>query len=332
MVALVTGATGRIGSVLVRELLKKKKMEVRALIRNEKESTRLPEGTRAFVGDITRIDSMKEAVSDADYVFHLAALVDYSAPESLLYEVNVKGTDNILKLCCEERGLKSFVFCSTIGVHGKSLKHIPADEGEPFNPGDKYNGSKFLAERTALGYRGRVPVVVVRPAVVYGAGFEEAYFPIFELMRKGRMPFIGSGGNYVPFVHVSDVVQGMLLASDDEDAAGNAYILTSGETRTQREAFEIACRYLNVPPPKISVPVFVAKTYARISGALSRARGRKPKIIPEYVDVLASNRAFDITKAKKELCYEPKIKLEEGIREMVEDYLAKRGNDDAGGG
>ncbi|MEW6328659.1 MAG: NAD-dependent epimerase/dehydratase family protein [Candidatus Micrarchaeota archaeon] len=322
MIALVTGASGRIGSVLVRELLKKKKIDVRALIRKEKESARLPEGVRAFVGDITRIESMKEAVRDADYVFHLAALVDYSAPESLLYDVNVKGTDNILKLCCEERGLKSFLFCSTIGVHGRSLKHVPADEGEPFNPGDRYNGSKFLAERTALGYRGRVPVVVVRPAVVYGAGFEEAYFPIFELMRARRMPFIGSGENYIPFVHVSDVVQGMLLASEDEDAAGSTYILAGDETRTQREVFVLACRYLNVPPPKISVPVFIAKTYARIADALSRARGRKPKIIPEYVDVLASNRAFDITKAKKELEYEPKVKLEDGIREMAEDYLA----------
>ena len=319
--ALVTGATGRIGSYLVRELLKKKKLEVRALIRKESEGARLPEGARAFVGDVTKIDSMKEAIRDADFVYHLAALVDYSAPESCLYEINVKGTDNLLKLCCDERGLNGFVFCSTIGVHGKSLKRVPADESEPFNPGDRYNGSKFLAERTALSYRGRVRVVVVRPAVVYGVGFEEAYFPIFDLLRARRMPFIGSGGNFIPFVNVSDVVQGMMLACGDEDAVGNAYILASDEMRTQREALEIACRYLKVPPPRFGVPVFLAKAYAHISGAVARVRGGRAKLLPEYVDVLASNRAFDITKAKEELGYEPKVKLEDGITGMVEDYL-----------
>jgi len=319
---LVTGAGGRLGKHLLRMLLEPHS-RVRVLARAGAELS-FPEGVEIFPGDITHIQTIYDAVRGVDVVYHLAALVDYVSSEKKLFEVNVDGTENLLRACVEfAPNLKRFVYCSSTGVMGKELAEIPADEKTPCIPTDNYGLSKRMAEEVVLRYSGKLPVVIIRPGVVYGEGFDEGYFPVLKLLKKHRMRIIDSGNNAIPFVHARDVARALILAAESRKAAGQIYIITGGEQMTQKEILEIAAKELGVKPPHKRIPLFLAKLGIQRSYLMSLFGGRKPQIDLEQLSVLSSNRIFNISKARKELGYSPQVRLEEGIKEMVEYY--KRG-------
>jgi nucleoside-diphosphate-sugar epimerase len=316
---LVTGAGGRLGRHLL-QLLLERNSRVRVLARAGAELS-FPKGVEVFPGDITHIQTISHAVGGVDIVYHLAALVDYVSSEKKLFEVNVEGTRNLLKACVEfAPNLKRFVYCSSTSVMGKELAKIPADEKTECIPTDNYGISKLMAERVVLEHKDKLPVVIVRPAVVYGAGFNEGYFPVLKLLKKHKLKVIDSGDNVLPFVHAKDVARALLLAAGSRKAIGQTYIITGGEQMTQKEILEIAARELEVKPPHKHIPLPIARLNIQLSYLISLFRGKKPPIDLEQLSVLSSHRIFDISKARKELGYSPKVRLEEGIKEMVEYY------------
>ncbi|MCX6775572.1 MAG: NAD-dependent epimerase/dehydratase family protein [Candidatus Micrarchaeota archaeon] len=316
---LVTGAGGRLGRHLLKLLLDGK-YRVRALARAGAEIS-FPEGVEIFPGDITHIQTIRHAVEGVDIVLHLAALVDYASSEEKLFEVNVEGTRNLLKTCVEVApNLKRFVYCSSTSVMGKELAEIPADEKTKCIPTDDYGLSKLMAEKVVMEYSKKLPVVIVRPAVIYGEGFDEGYFPVLKLLKHHRMRVIDSGNNVIPFVHAEDVARAFLLAAESKKAVGQTYIMTGGEQMTQKEIFEIAAKELGVKPPHRNIPRFFLELEAQLSSLRSFLGGKKPSFTMEDIAVLSSHRVFDISKAKKELGYTPQVRLEEGIKEMVEYY------------
>lgn len=320
--ALVTGAGGRLGRHLLRLLLERH-YPVRVLARAGADLS-FPPGVEVVPGDITHFYTLHQAVEGADIVFHLAALVDYTTSEKNLFEVNVEGTRNLLKACVEfAPKLKRFVYCSSTAVMGKELAEIPANEKTECIPTDNYGLSKLMAEKVVMEYKNKLPVVIIRPAVIYGEGFNESYFPVFKLLQQHRFRIIDSGDNILPFVHAKDVAQALLLAAEKRKAVGNVYIIAGGEQMTQKEILEIAARELGVKPPKKHIPRFLAELRVQLSYMKSFFTGRNPKLTLEDIAVLSSNRLFDISKAKKELGYSPQVRLEDGIKEMVEYY--KRG-------
>jgi nucleoside-diphosphate-sugar epimerase len=319
---LVTGEGGRLGKHLI-NLLLEKKARVRVLARAGAELP-FPKGVEVFPGDITHPMTLFDAVRGVDVVFHLAALVDYVSSEKRLFDVNVEGTKNLLKVCAEAApNLQRFVYCSSTSVMGKELAEIPANEKTECLPTDNYGFSKLMAERAVLEYRKRFPVVIVRPAVVYGEGFDEGYFPVLKLIKHNRMRIIDSGNNVIPFVHARDVAKALLLAAESRKAPGQIYIITGAEQMTQKEVFEIAARELGVKPPHQHIPRFLAEFGVQLSYPLSFLGWSKKRVDLENLAVLSSHRIFDISKAKRELSYSPSVRLEEGIKEMVEYY--KRG-------
>ncbi|MEM3399467.1 MAG: NAD-dependent epimerase/dehydratase family protein [Candidatus Micrarchaeia archaeon] len=307
---LVTGATGRIGRHLVQKLVSEGK-SVRVLIRNEGQAIFMPKGATPVYGDIRtyRIDE------DVDVVFHLAALVNHDAPLEKLLDINVNGTKNLLASC---KNVKRFIFCSTISVYGKKLKEKPANENTECGAKDPYGKSKLLAEKEVIN--SAVEWSILRPGVVYGVGFDEGFIPALELLEKGRMPLIGSGDNHIPLIHVSDVVNALILLSESEKSKNDIFVAVGEEQKTQRELFEIACKYLNVPPPKRSVPIWLARAFALYFELFSK----KPRITRSQIDTITADRVFDISKIKS-IGYKQSVPLEEGIHEMVEYY--RRGRD-----
>ena len=321
---LVTGASGRLGSFLLGALLAKKE-RVRVLQRRGAPAS-YPKGVEIAYGELADRAALEKAVDGVDRVFHLAALVSHSASPEALLEVNYKGTRNLMDACrARAFSLSRFVYISSIAVYGKSIETLPATEETPLNPSDWYGKSKAMAEEVVMQYAERIPVVVIRPAVIYGEGFDEAYLPMLSALEKGKMPLIGKGNNVIPFVHVKDVVRGILLASASENAPGNAYILASDERKTQREIYAIACKHLGVSPPNGSSPAWLVKLKLRLANLSAALSGKKPKLLEEHIDTISANRYYSIDKARVDLGYRPQVRLEEGIGEMVEYYRSSKG-------
>jgi dihydroflavonol-4-reductase len=321
--SLVTGASGRLGSYLVKALLEKGE-RVRVLHR-QGSSAEYPEGVEVAEGDLADKESLLRAVDGTEYVYHLAALVSYTAPLEELLDVNYRGTRNLLEACRSRAyRLRRFVFVSSISVYGKEIDSLPANEGTEMQPSDNYGVSKMMAEQVVAQYGAKVPAAILRPAVIYGEGFDEAYIPVLKALEGGKMQLIDGGKNVIPFVHVLDVVQAILLAAKADRAGGNTYVIAGGERLTQKQVFEIACKYLGVQPPASGTSSGMLKFKLGIAKFFGKLSGSEPQMIGDYIDVLAADRQFDIAKAKAELGYAPRVKLEDGIREMVEYYRRKK--------
>ncbi|MEM3060177.1 MAG: NAD(P)-dependent oxidoreductase [Candidatus Anstonellales archaeon] len=310
---LVTGASGRIGRVVIKNLIKKKE-QVRALVR-KKESINslsinsLGEEVEIVYGDITNKRSLIDAVSNVEKIIHLAGSVDFSNQQKMM-KINADGTKNLLEIC--PNSIKRFIHCSSIAVYGKKLDKEEVDEKRKPNPDSIYAKSKMKAEEYCIEHSKRLPITILRLGVVYGPGFDAGYREVFELLRCGRMRIIGDGNNVIPFVHVEDVANAILLALTSNVPSGSFYNIV-GEKKTQAEVLSLASKYLDVKPPQKRIHPLLAKAACLFSPTKS-----------EYIDILSSNRSFSSTKAWQELGWRPRISLEDGIKNISEQYKSRQ--------
>jgi nucleoside-diphosphate-sugar epimerase len=298
---LVTGATGRIGRHLVNALLKTGE-SVRVLIREKMTEF---ENVEVVYGDLLDKDALNKAVEGIDIVYHLAAVVDYSAPEEKMYQVNVSGLKNLLEVF---KGSK-FIYLSSTSVLGKQIKKLPADENTPYNPSNFYGRTKMEAEKIVKENNG----IIIRSPDVLMPRFTEGYDNVFSKLMEGKMSIIGDGKNFIDYIYITDLVQALLLAKE-RGKKNEIYLVAGKGVKTQKECLEIAAKYLNVNPPNKHVPVFSARLSSRI---------KRNKDFTEYIEKMIRNRTYDITKAQNELGYEPKIDLDTAIKMMVENYLER---------
>ena len=162
---LVTGATGFTGSHLVRSLVADG-IPVRVIARSaERARDILPDGGEIVEGDIADPGTIQRAMQGVATVYHLAAVYrEAKHPELRYREVNVEASRMLLEAAVE-RGVRRYVHCSTVGVHGH-IASPPADESAAYAPGDVYQATKCEAEQLALSYRDRIPLAVARPTAI----------------------------------------------------------------------------------------------------------------------------------------------------------------------
>lgn len=321
----VTGASGRLGRQLVKELLKSG-YRVRVLHRDDAQHARdYPHGVEVVNGSLFNSVSLEHAVQEVQYVFHLAALISYTEPMERLLDVNFRGTLKLLEAVRNKcYSLKKFVFVSTTGVYGKAPLKLPADEKTHPSPSDNYSRSKLIAEEKIYEYFGKFPITIMRPAVIYGEGYDEPYFTLLKALEKRSMPIIGEGNNFVPFVNVTDVAHALILAAESKLSDKQIYVLSSEERWTQKQLMEEVCRLLGVPPPKEKTSLWMLRLKFQFAGLLGPITGKKPKLTIEDLNVIASDRYFDIAKAKSQLGYTQGVRLADGIAEMVGAYKASK--------
>ena len=121
----------------------------------------------------------------------------------------------------------------------------------------------------------------------------------------------------MPFVHVDDVVSAFVLAGRGE---GSGVYNVVGERVTQKEAFDMVCEFMGVGRPMLHASPKQLIFLVKIMNVFNRLAGRRPKLVEAYIEALATERAFDTSKARGELGWEPRVGIREGIREMVEYY------------
>ncbi len=320
---LVTGGTGFAGSHLVSRLVKKGEF-VRVLVRKNSNIDYLKKlNVELCIGDVIDKNSIKAAIKEIDVVYHIAALFRQARfPDKVYWQVNVQGTQNMLEASYEE-GVKRFVHCSTIGVLGH-IANPPADETYPYNPGDVYQRSKCEGEEIALKFfrDKKFPVVIARPTAIYGPG-DMRLFKLFKYVSSGRMIILGDGNSFYHLVYVEDLVKGFELCAQKERAVGQVYILGGDKYLALNELADLIASVLGVSLSKIHLPVFPVKALSILCEKVCVLLRVEPPLHRRRVDFFTKSRAFDISKARKELGYKPEFDLETGLRLTGEWYREK---------
>jgi len=320
---LVTGGTGFIGSHLIERLLGKG-VSVRCLVREVNALGWLKEemNVEYIFGDVMDYDSLIPAVAGVEIVFHLAGLTK-STTEKGFYQVNAAGALNILKAVVEVNpNLKRFVYISSQAVTGPSS--TPVTESEIPRPVTPYGASKLAGEQTVLAFRSQIPVTILRPAVVYGPRERDVY-TFFRIIQWGIKPVLGWKEHYNSFIYVDDLVDGIILAAESKKAAGQTYFLVS-ESIVSWSSFnnEIA-RALGKKTITIHIPVLLAGFIAFLTEVISKLTGKLSILSRQKIKELKEESwVCDGSKAKKELCFYPKVRLSEGIDRCV-DWYRKQG-------
>lgn len=317
---LVTGATGFAGSHLAKRLIEQGR-DVRIFARRGADVSKSELiGAEVFYGDLAEGDSIARSLDGVETVFHIAALFrNAKMPDRAYWAVNYDGTKTLLQESLR-RGVKRFVHCSTVGVMGH-ISNPPANEAAPYNPGDIYQTTKCEAEKEAirLWKEQGLPVTVVRPAGIYGPG-DTRWLKMFKGISAHRFPMVGSGKTLIHLVYIDDLVDAFLLASEKPAAVGQVYIAGGERYVSLNDFADAIASAVNRPMPKIHIPAGPVHFISGICEDVCRVIGVAPPLFRRRVDFFIKNRAFDISKARNDLGYAPKVDLREGIERTVDWY------------
>jgi nucleoside-diphosphate-sugar epimerase len=324
MKALVTGATGFIGSHLAEEL-GRRRYEVTGLVRKTSHLGELEKlGVHLIVGDCRDKPSLEKAVEGMDFVFHLAAVIHAQNWEAY-YQANSLGTRNLLEACAERNpGLKKLVFVSSISAAGPSEKGIPLKESDPPNPISAYGRSKLLAEEAVLEYKDRLPVVILRPPNVLGPRQKELFESI-KLIRRKILPLLGTGEPQTSLCYVGDVADALILAAENKEATGKVYFLADPKPYAWTDITGAIAETLGIRFFILKVPFSLQMLAAWVSEVSARLTGTSPLLMRK--SVIASKKYFwiyDSSKIERELGFVPKVSLKEAIEKTI-DWYKERG-------
>lgn len=322
MTVLVTGVTGFTGGHLAR-YLGHRGLDVRGLVRPSSLARGRgleAEGIKLAVGDLTDRASLDEACRDVDVVYHIAASYRTAGQNDDAYRVvNVTGTDNLLQ-AARASGARRFVHCSTGGVHGH-VEHPPATEDAPLAPGDIYQVTKLEAERLVRETSAEtgLEVVVVRPIGIYGPG-DTRFLKMFRGIARGRFPMLGSGNVFYHLTYIDDLVEGFRLCGETPRAAGRTYILAGPSYTTLNELVGLIAGELDVSSPRLRFPVWPVWLLGAVCEAVCVPLRVQPPLYRRRVEFFTKSRAFDTTRARSELGWDPKVDLKTGISRTAAWY------------
>ena len=322
---LVTGANGFTGSYLCKGLLERGD-RVRALVRRSSDVSLLHKLEVEYVhadlanGDLT---TLRAAMRGVDIVYHVAAAYrKEGVPPDYFRKVNVEGTHNVLDAAARAE-VGRFVHCSTVGVQGE-IKHPPATEESPYSPGDVYQDSKLEGEKLARDFfrENNLPGTVVRPVGIYGPG-DMRFLKLFKFVNNGKFRMLGNGQVLYHLTFVEDLVSGIILAGDLEQSIGEVFTIGGSEFTTLQELVRRLAVVLKVPVPQKRFPVWPVYYAGWMCELLCRPLGIEPPLYRRRVDFFIKDRAFDISKARRMLGYQPKVDLDNGLKITADWYRAQ---------
>jgi dihydroflavonol-4-reductase len=334
MRALVTGASGFIGSTLIEEL-NRQGIEACALMRRTSSPAHLAGLTYCRVeGDLGNEASLRAAVEGMDYVFHLAGVV--AGPNRAYYlEHNTQGTARLARAAAEAQAagrarIRRFVLVSSLAAGGPARSREPRRETHPDEPVSAYGESKLLAERELLKHREAYPISIVRPPLVYGPR-DKAVFVVIKSVARGLAPMAPSrdpsGEKFYSAIHARDLVRGIILAATapvERVPSGEVFYLAGDGVHAFRDLVDAMAEPLGRKPWRFRMPqlaLMAAAAGLTALGALTRKTfplnlDKLNEILPDYW--ICSN-----DKARGALGFAPEMDLKRGMTETVQWYLQK---------
>ncbi len=323
----LTGATGYLGGVLAKRLVEQGNHVV-ALIRRGSDPQQVAQlesrGVVTSIGDVTDRFSLRPGMSGADWVIPAAACVDMHAPEAVLRRTNVEGSENVASLAYK-LGVPRFLSVSSMAYWGGSPPDgsLADEDSQVYEFPNPYSATKHDGEQTIRRWAQRgLRLYSVFPSLIYGPpGKRGGTNALLRMAVEGRMPFLVGGKRKMSWVYVDDVVDAMVRivdrAQDPEDPIepGRTYLL-AGEVTPLGDVVRQVCGIAGSRPPRLSVPVPLAKGALRVWSAVGPVVGSRPPAQADHLRNLERHWAFDDSRAREELGWRPRG-LAEGLPPTV---------------
>jgi len=325
--ALVTGGGGFLGSAILRLLREEGGWELRSFSRGAYPDLEAG-GIECFRGDLADREAVERAVAGSDIVFHVGAKAGVWGKFNEYFEANVRGTEHILA-ACRKHGVSRLVYTSgpTVDHGGEAIEG--GDESLPYPDHFEapYPETKATAEKMVLAANsGKFATTALRPHLIWGPGDNHLVPKIIERARKGRLRLVGKGDALIDTVYIDNAAEAHLAAAralkPGAACAGRAYFITNGEPRPVRDIINGILAAGGLPPVQKSVPMGVAVTAGKLLELAHStfAPGSEPAMTAFLARQLGTAHYFDISAARRDLGWTPRISLDEGF-DLLRQYL-----------
>ena len=307
---LVTGATGYIGGQMARRL-NARGFDVVCMTRGSKAVGLVP----IIEGDLLKPETLSTACKDIDIVCHFAGTFGRGLTDEMIYDVNVRGTQNLIE-AAKINGAQYFLHISSGAVTGP-LGPTPANENSKCKPYTIYEKTKYEGEVSALALAEKIdlPLGVARPTFTYGPGDPHKLL-MFRLIKKRLFFYIGDGSSTNHPVFIEDLLDGIMLMLEKRPAQ-SVYLLGGPRPVSKREWATTIAKECNVSPPFLKVPFKMAWFGAVVMESLGRILGIGVPLTRSRVLAMSKYWGMDIGRARNTLGYSPRVELEEGVTRTV---------------
>lgn len=327
MKILITGATGFIGQRVTQRLSTDDRFSISALARDLSRAGGLKDiGVEVIGGDILDPASLKKALQDKEIILHCAALMSNfdDAGRKAFYDVNAGGTKNLLE-SLNPSLVRQFIYVSTAGVYGPTGE-VAVSEDAPYGANlSDYEWSKKEGELAALRYarERELPVTIVRPSPVYGAGMSYGWPETIESIRRGKMLIPGRGRAVIRLLNIRDLVEAIYLMIANPEAIGRIYNIAGPDILAVGEVFDTIADLVGVNRPKKVpyLPVYAASILMNLVPYSLRTK-RTRLFTPHRVSFFAENHVYSIERAERNLAFKPMVSVRAGFKEMI-DWLER---------
>lgn len=330
MKALVTGGGGFLGRAIVEQLLARGD-SVRSFARGDyPELTKL--GAEVVRGDIEDAAGVAQAAKGVDVVFHVAARPGIWGPRESFYGPNVRGTENVIA-ACRAHGIGKLVHTSSPSVvfTGKSLEGANESVPYPEHYEAYYPETKALAEKAVVAANSPgLATVSLRPHLIWGPRDNHLVPRILERGKRGQLRRLGSSENKVDSIYIDNAADAHLAAADKlapgSPVAGRCYFVSNGEPRPLWDLVNAILAAGGLPPVTRSIPHGLARFAGLVFEGAYGLLGLdgEPRMTRFLADELATAHWFDISAARRDLGWEPRVSIDAGLARLAE-WLATRG-------
>lgn len=333
--ALVTGATGLVGSHIVERLLTEG-WDVRGLLRTPAARDALDLqaiGLEPVQGDVLDRDAFLRAAKGVDVIFHTAAAITPSGGWEAYRRPNVDGTEHAIA-AAEASGAR-LLQLSSVAVYGPGARFRQdgrrTDEDTPLTalPDRAYYArSKRESEQLVMEAHaaGRIWASAVRPDVIYGQRDRQFVPRIARILRRGFVPLIGGGRSTLPIVHAANVTDGAVRAATSDIAGGRAYNLANDFDIIVRRFFELGAQGLGRRLRFVPVPLGLARgAFNSFKGVVNALTGGRLNVVANAsISFITEDNPFTSERARRELGWSPSVRHEQGVPEAFHWWLTNQ--------
>ncbi len=318
MKVLITGGGGFVGSHLIEHQLNQG-YAVRTIDLHIDRLSHLAGRPNLEVvrADIANHLPVSDLLAGIDIVYHLAsAHLDVSLSDEDYQRVNVEATLDLLR-AARDAGATRFVHCSTNGVVGE-IKNPPANETTPCRPTNIYEKTKLAGEQAVqkFGKETGFSVIIVRPAWIYGLRCPRTE-KLIRTIRKGRFLMFGDGSTLRHPIYITDMLDGFQRCAEADVPTGEIYFLAGEEAVTISALVNMIAELQNVSLPRISLPLALGKAAGLGVQSAFSVINKRPPFSRRSLDFFIKDNAYDISKARRELGFEPRVSLREGLTQTI---------------
>ena len=327
------GATGFIGFAVTKRLVEMGFGNIHCLYRSESKKDEWFQGIDISAitflhGDAASLDVLRKGVVDASIVVNASGLATDWGIKQEVWEVNVDAPKAMVRMIEEMGTLTHYIQITSAAIYGFT-KEVKTEtsllvKNDRFYTASKVEIHSWLREEIKRGHK--FPITVLAPSITWGSG-DQIYIPSFKERLKTRQLFFIGKGEVMDFVHIDDLVDGILRCFFNEQAYNKEYILSGNKPFTFHEYIEKIAEFSELPPPTLTVPVPIVMAVGFLMECLARlvnifSPRFRPLITRLQVRMLSQPFRLSIAKARSELEYDPKIDFAKGI-DGLREYVSQ---------